>query len=458
MPYLPTGLGAVPGSTTRRQARLSGKRRGVTVRTRLASIGVASVEVGHLVDRRYELRREIARGGIAAVFEAEHRYTRRAVAVKLLHETSPRYRDDHARLLREAQALTLARHPNVVHALDAGETESGVPYLVLELLEGRTLGGMLVVRRRLAPSEVAWLGRELCAALAAVHARGILHRDLKPGNVFVARDETGREVTKLFDFGIAQIPAVAPENAAVHTLLGTPEYVAPEQLLMRPQIDHRCDLYALGVTLYQCLSGTVPFEGDFADVLLKVKTEPVPSLAELAPEAPADLCAVVEKALAIDPEDRHPTAEAFGEALAAVARPLPAPGSLLGLRVGSRPPGSPGVALRPTVVPAQRRRFARAPYVTPVRIYCKDAPPLDGRSEDISVGGILVLVPRAFRDNERIQIRFALPLTGQVIVVPARGRWVKSSRDAEAVGFEFVALPPDVKALLERFVTGMGAV
>jgi eukaryotic-like serine/threonine-protein kinase len=417
---------------------------------------VASVEVGQLVDRRYELRREIARGGVAAVFEAEHRYTRRAVAVKLLHDKSPRYRDDHTRLLREAQALTLARHPNVVHALDAGETESGVPYLVLELLEGRTLGGMLVVRRRLAPSEVAWLGRELCAALAAVHARGILHRDLKPGNVFVARDETGREVTKLFDFGIAQMPT--QEAAADQTLLGTPEYVAPEQLLMRPQIDHRCDLYALGVTLYQCLAGSVPFEGDFADVLLKVKTEPLPLLSDLAPEAPSELCAAVEKALASDPDDRHPTADAFGEALAAVSALLPPPASLLGLRVLSQPPGSTRVALRTTIVPAQRRRFARAPYVTPVRIYCKDAPPLDGRSEDISLGGILVLVPQACRDNERVQIRFALPLTGQVIVVPALGRWVKSSRDTDAVGFEFPALPPDVQALLERFVTGMGVV
>jgi serine/threonine-protein kinase len=417
---------------------------------------VASVEVGHLVDRRYELRREIARGGVAAVFEAEHRYTRRAVAVKLLHDTSPRYRDDHARLLREAQALTLARHPNVVHALDAGETEGGVPYLVLELLEGRTLGGMLVVRRRLAPSEVAWLGRELCAALAAVHARGILHRDLKPGNVFVARDETGREVTKLFDFGIAQMPT--QEAAADHTLLGTPEYVAPEQLLMRPQIDHRCDLYALGVTLYQCLAGSVPFEGDFADVLLKVKTEPLPPLSDLAPEAPPELCAVVEKALASDPDDRHPTADAFGEALAAVSALLPPPASLLGLRIVSQPPGSTSVALRTTMVPAQRRRFARAPYVTPVRIYCQDAPPMDGSSEDISVGGILVLVPEACRDNERVQVRFALPLTGQVIVVPALGRWVKSSRDTDAVGFEFLALPPDVQALLERFVAGMGVV
>jgi serine/threonine protein kinase len=289
-----------------------------------------------------------------------------------------------------------------------------------------------------------------------VHAQGILHRDLKPGNVFVARDETGREVTKLFDFGIAQMPT--QEATADQMLLGTPEYVAPEQLLMRPEIDHRCDLYALGVTLYQCLTGRVPFEGDFADVLLKVKTEPVPPLSELVPEAPPELCAVVEKALASDPDDRHSTADAFGEALAAVCALLPPPGSLLGLRVVTRPPGSSKAAVRTTVVPAQRRRFARAPYVTPVRIYCKDAPPVDGRSEDISVGGILVLVPQACRNDERVQIRFALPFTGQVIVVPAFGRWVKSSRDMEAVGFEFVELPRDVQALLERFVAGMGVV
>jgi serine/threonine-protein kinase len=417
---------------------------------------VAAVEVGYLIERRYELRREIARGGIAAVFEAEHRYTRRSVAVKLLLDTNPRHRDDHARLLREAQVLSMARHPNVVHALDAGET--GVPYLVLELLEGRTLAGILAVRYRLGPSEVAWLGCELCAALAAVHARGILHRDLKPGNVFVARDETGREVTKLFDFGIAQMRALGPEPTADNALLGTPEYVAPEQLLMHPEVDHRCDLYALGVTLYQCLTGAVPFEGDFADVLLKVQTEPVPPLGELAPDAPPELRAVVEKALAPDPEDRHPTAEAFAEALAAACALLPLPGSLLGLRLASRAPVTARVPLRTTAAPAQRRRFARAPYVTPVRIYRRDAPPVDGRSEDISLGGLLVLVPQACQRDERVQVRFALPLTGQVIVVPAFGRWVKTSRDTEAVGLEFVALPPDVGALLERFVAGMGVV
>jgi serine/threonine protein kinase len=416
------------------------------------------VEVGDLVDRRYELRREIARGGAGAVFEAEHRYTGRSVAVKLLLETSARQPEARERLLREAQALTVARHPNVVHALDAGETEAGVPYLVLELLEGRTLAGVLAVRRRLGPSEVGRLGLELCTALSAIHGRGILHRDIKPGNVFVARDDAGQEVTKLFDFGIARVPTVDRKLTQDNTLLGTPEYMSPEQLLMQLDIDHRSDVYALGVTLYECLAGNVPFEGNFATVLVKVRTERVPPLRARAPESPPELCAVVEKALAVDPSDRFATARAFAEALAAVIPQLAPPASLLGLRPRSRPPDAAEFRVRTAEPPApvQRRRFARAPYVTPVRIYRKDAPPVDGRSEDISVGGLLVLTPQACNQEERVQVRFALPLTGRVIAVAALARWAKTGRGTEAIGLEFVSLPPDVHELLQRFVTKLG--
>lgn len=434
-----------------------------------------SLDVGTTVDRRYLLKREIARGGAGAVFEAEHLYTKRSVALKLLVPEQRMAPEPRARLLREALALSTARHPGVVSALDAGETEDGTPYLVLELLEGRSLEGILAVRRRIGAAEVAWLGVALCEALGAAHRRGIIHRDIKPSNVFVARDEQGREVVKLFDFGVASIPTETNNKLTQSgALLGTPEYMAPEQLLAR-EVDGRTDLYALGVTLYECLVGVVPFEGNFGEVLLKVSTETPTSIRHKVAEVSSEFAAVIERALSREPDARYPDAAAFGLALRR-ASPSVEPGSLLGIRQGPPPiPARPAAvqaaagdrsslpgAARPLPVPpplpappATRRRFPRAPYVTPVRIY-HGATVLEGRSEDVSVGGLLVLAPQAFEQAALVKVRFALPMTGQVIEIDATARWVKAARATGAVGLQFSALPPTAHEVIERYVTMMG--
>lgn len=438
------------------------------------------LDIGAVVDRRYVLKREIARGGAGAVFEAEHLYTKRAVALKLLVPEQRAAPEPRARLLREAMALSAARHPGVVAALDAGETVDGTPFLVLELLEGRSLEGILAVRRRIGAAEAAWLGIAICEALAVSHRLGIIHRDIKPSNVFVARDELGREVVKLIDFGVARMPAENKKLTQDGALLGTPEYMAPEQLLSR-EIDGRADLYAVGVTLYECLAGVVPFEGSFGEVLLKVATESLPPLRPRASEVSSELAAVVERAVAREPEARFADAQAFLRALRKAA-PLTPPGSLLGIRQGPPPmPAGPGAApdeptmrASPTVtapagsfatnarslpvpppLPATRRRFPRAPYVTPVRIY-HGGTVLEGRSEDVSVGGLLVLAPQAFEQAELVTVRFALPTTGEVVEIGATARWVKAARVTGAVGLEFTALPPSAHDVIERYVTMMG--
>jgi eukaryotic-like serine/threonine-protein kinase len=428
-----------------------------------------SLDVGTTVDRRYLLKREIARGGAGAVFEAEHLYTKRSVALKLLLPEQRLAPEPRARLLREALALSTARHPGVVSALDAGETEDGTPYLVLELLEGRSLEGILAVRRRIGASEVAWLGVALCDALASAHRRGIIHRDMKPSNVFVARDEQGREVVKLFDFGVARMPTETNNKLTQEgALLGTPEYMAPEQLLAR-EVDARTDLYALGITLYECLAGVVPFEGNFGEVLLKVSTEPLPSLRQKVPDLTAEFSAVIERALSREPDARYPDADAFGMALRRAAPPSEV-SSLLGIRQGPPPiparpaaepervsvPGAARPAPVPPPLPATRRRFPRAPYVTPVRIFHGETV-LDGRSEDVSVGGLLVLAPpQAFEQVELVRVRFALPMTGKVIEIGASARWVKAARVTGAIGLQFSALPADAHDVIERYVTMMG--
>ena len=440
-----------------------------------------SLDIGSTVDRRYVLKREIARGGAGAVFEAEHVYTKRSVALKLLIPEQRMAPEPRARLLREALALTAARHPGVVSALDAGEMEDGTPYLVLELLEGRSLEGILAVRRRIGAPEVAWLGIAICDALASAHRRGIIHRDIKPSNVFVARDEQGKEVVKLFDFGVARVAAENRKLTQDGALLGTPEYMAPEQLLAR-DVDARADLYAVGVTLYECLAGVVPFEGNFGEVLLKVSTQPLTPLNQKVSVLP-EFAAVIERALSREPEARYPDAESFLAALRNAA-PASPPSSLLGIRQGPPPvPARAGGAVaavstadvgarvsapggaRPLPqpppmpplpgLPATRRRFPRAPYVTPVRIMHDDKV-LEGRSEDVSVGGLLVLAPQAFEQAALVRVRFALPMTGRVIEIAATARWVKAARVTGAVGLEFSSLPPEAFEVIERYVTMMG--
>jgi len=425
-----------------------------------AKLGTQSrpqLDVGSVVDRRYRLKREIARGGAGAVFEAEHLYTSRPVAIKLLLAEQAQASESRQRLLLEAKALSVARHPGIVLALDAGEIEDGTPYLVMELLEGRTLEGILAVRPRLGVADTVYVGMQLCDALAIAHERGIWHRDIKPSNVFISRSESGREVTKIIDFGIARLPQQNQKLTQQGAVLGTPEYMAPEQLLAQDDVAARCDIYALGVSLYEALTGTVPFEGSFGEVLLKASTQPVPSLSARCPEVPKELEAAIMKALARDPNERHATVREFAEALSHVPTGGESPTSLLGLRATAPMPGAP-VRVPPPLPerPSTRRRFARAPYVTPVRILCSNGTSLDGRSEDISVGGLLVLAPQAFGREESVRVRFALPITGKLSDVPATARWVKKARGTGAIGLEFTALVPDQLAAIENYVTAMG--
>ncbi|HEY6559662.1 MAG TPA: serine/threonine-protein kinase [Polyangiaceae bacterium] len=423
--------------------------------------------VGDVIDRRYALRREIDRGGIGAVFEAYHLLTTRAVAIKVLvndHALNP---ESQARLLREAKALTLARHPNVVAVLDAGTTDAGVPYLVMELIEGRTLSGILASRRKLSIPDTLQIGVQLCEAMGSVHDRGIVHRDIKPSNLFLARNEIGEETIKLFDFGVAGLrnEIVAMQAAKLTrqgALLGTPEYMAPEQLLAKPA-DPRADIYSIGVTLYECLTGGVPFEGSFGEILLKASTESVPALTGRCADVSPALAAVIDRALAKDPADRYADARAFARALQETTDQPFGQISLLGIRRG-RPPPLPPEARAPRPAPAvggpaaavPRRRYARAPYVTPVRIVQTDGITVDGHSEDVSEGGMLVLTRQLCSNEQSVTIRFALPGTGRIINLNATARWVRTARGTGAAGLEFLDMPDDIRDSIRDYVGMMG--
>jgi len=201
----------------------------------------AVAQDARLVDRRYLIRREIGRGGACVVYEAVHRVTRRVVAVKQLldhHGAEPVLR---ARLLREAEALAAVSHPNIVQVLDAGEESDGAPYVVLEYLEGRSLEGLIAARGALQAGDALSVVKEICAAMAAVHDAGVVHRDVKPSNVLVMAGSHYESLrgsrVKLLDFGIATAPRIeeAGKLTQGNGVVGTLEYMPPERVMGGPE-------------------------------------------------------------------------------------------------------------------------------------------------------------------------------------------------------------------------------
>ncbi|GEM_PF-451522 len=452
--------GPLSGGGAARVADGGGGQRDVIYGPLSSRFSVPEIGPGFVIDRRYHLRRVIAHGGGGTVFEAEQTVSGRRVAVKLVTPGDAGFREKSTRLLREARALVLAQQPNVVQVLDAGTDDLGIPYLALELLEGRALSGILAARKVLHPTEAVGIGLALCEALRHAHRRGVVHRDIKPGNVFITRNEVGDEVVKLIDFGIARLTSEETSGSRitqVGAVVGTPEYLAPEQLLAREDSDHRVDIYALGVLLYECLTGSVPFEGSFGEIVLKASTGPVPPVRARNPAVPPLLETVVLRALAREPSlryrDMYEMAAALTEAIPegqrarVLIRPSPEGGS---------PAELPITAVNsPALAPAdleRRRRFARAPYVTPARLVLPDGVVLDGRIEDISEGGLLALMPRQCDSDLPVQIRFALPMTGRIVTLRAKSRWVKVARAGAAAGLEFIDLPEDCRTTIRTYV------
>lgn len=440
--------------------------------------------VGEVVDTRYELRRLIARGGMGLVFEAHHKFTRRAVALKLMPGELRARKDARARLLREALALTAVRHPGFVEVLDAGVCGEHGPYVVLEMLEGRTLDGILTPRRRLFVDDVVQIGRQICDAVAYANGRGVIHRDLKPSNVFVARNEIGEEVIKLIDLGVA---AVAEDQLQhhdgklthAHEVVGTPEYMAPEQLWGRG-VDARTDVYAIGMTLFECLTGEVPYLGTYPEVLVQVSnaTEAPSVRAKRADVSPA-LALVIETALEKEASARFHSAAELGRALLAASGLTPRHSAVLlagpeesqGTTsdaeeeperaiqlVRKKPPRVEGDRPSPAGgPPSHRRQFVRAPYVTLVVLVSSEGEEVEARSEEISEEGMLVVSPVALELGAPLQMRFASPMTGEMIELQGRVRWTREGRGRSAVGLEFENIPTVLRGVVAQYIATLPA-
>ena len=274
---------------------------------------------GDVVDGKYRIRRQLGAGGMGALFVADHLFLQKPVALKLLHPELAAQPDAGERFAREARAASLIEHPNVVRVTDFGRAADGRLYLVMELLDGRSLAAELEEASRLGFSRARFVACEVLRGLAAAHARGVVHRDLKPENVFVARHPDGSDAIKLVDFGIARL---AVEDAAEARLtktgavMGTPLYMAPEQVRGQLDVDARADLYAVGVMLYEMLAGHTPYEGasfgQIAHAVLEGRPRP---LGEVAPSADAIFSALVMKSFDADRERRFHSAVEMREAL-----------------------------------------------------------------------------------------------------------------------------------------------
>jgi eukaryotic-like serine/threonine-protein kinase len=260
---------------------------------------------GSLIGGRYLLDRQLGQGGMGEIWAATHFLTRRSVAIKFLKRGRQHNLELRQRLIREAEVAGVIRHPNVVEVLDLFDLEDGTPVMVMELLEGETLGTKLEREERLSVEETASLLLPVISAVRAAHTKGVVHRDLKPDNIFLARKD-GELRVKILDFGIAKLtaehagPTGSPQLTHAGSILGTPAYMAPEQVANQ-DVDYRADIWSLGVILYECLSGSRPIEGqNTAEVIARVMGSVIMPLDSLAKGLPCRLTALVERMLKRD--------------------------------------------------------------------------------------------------------------------------------------------------------------
>lgn len=278
--------------------------------------------VGTTLNNTYAVERVLGEGGMGRVYLAQHkRIAQKRVAVKVLHDEFSGNLQVLARFQREAEAAAAISHPNVVTVLDVDVTPRGMPYLVCEYLEGVDLSDHLREVKRLDVPDAVSITRQLCRGLGAAHARGVIHRDLKPPNVFLVGDFSkgapARLFAKVLDFGLSRFHTAGGDQNLTKTgfIMGTPSYMAPEQARGQ-HVDHRADVYGLGTILYTVLTGRAPYQEETpqATILALLNSEP-PRPRSLAPTIPPHVELIIERAMARKPEDRYPDMAAFEQAL-----------------------------------------------------------------------------------------------------------------------------------------------
>lgn len=304
---------------------------------------------GVTIAGRYTLSRLLGEGGMGAVWAARHVVTGKHLALKFLKGTA----DDHRRrFVQEARVAAAIRHPNVVDIHDVFALPDDGLILVMDLLEGEPLSAFLHRQRTLSPAQLMPITLEVLAGLGAAHAVGVVHRDMKPDNIFMCRSANGPTTVKLLDFGIAKLTTlnggIQHSGAMTQTgsLLGTPIYMAPEQVFGEKDLDHRADFWSLGIVLYECLTGACPIDGDNLGQIFKmISTRGFLPLSVRLPALDSGIAALIDSMLSILPEDRPDSAGQIAEVIAT--------------RMGLSLPHIP----EPTWLPEARRKTQRVTIV-----------------------------------------------------------------------------------------------
>ena len=271
---------------------------------------------GEILGGKYRVVRALGEGGMAIVYEAVHAKLGHRVALKVLREVTAASSSLVARFEREGRALSQLRSPNVVRVFDVDTTARGIPYLVMEYLEGGDIEMELRRRGPLPIGEAVHYTLQACSAMQEAHSLGIVHRDIKPTNLFLATEGTAR-VLKVLDFGIASQGTASEEVRLTKTesVMGTPLYMAPEQFRSGKDADARTDVWGLGATLYEMLTGAAPFTGSPTTIGVAIVNDDARPIEATRPDVPSPLRDVVPRALRKDPAERFPTMQAFADAL-----------------------------------------------------------------------------------------------------------------------------------------------
>jgi len=272
--------------------------------------------IGRVLAERYRMLRKVGVGGMGSIYEAEHVALGRHVAVKILHAQYASDAEVVKRFRNEGRAASRIGHPNIVECLDFGRTAEGAPFLVMEFLEGRSLADVMVEEGALPVGRAARIGRQIASALAAAHDAHIVHRDVKPENVFLCRRDDNVDHAKVVDFGISKFDGALSAATRTGAVLGSPNYMAPEQIHDASRADGRTDVYALGAILYQMLTGVLPFVAkSFPALVVAITTDEPEPIDTFRSDVPPDLIALVRQAMAKDAADRVPNMRSFAERL-----------------------------------------------------------------------------------------------------------------------------------------------
>jgi serine/threonine-protein kinase len=281
-----------------------------------------AIRRGEVIGGKYRIEGVLGEGAMGIVYAAHHLQLDQRVAVKALRSELVAYPDAVKRFLREAQAAAKIKNEHVTRVFDVGELADGTPYIVMESLEGEDLARWLTARGALRLEEAIAFVLQACEALAEAHVLGIVHRDLKPSNLFCWRRPDGSLSIKVLDFGISKIAALATSasgsgrTSGAKSAIGSPFYMSPEQMQSAPDVDHRTDIWALGVILFELLTTVVPFEGNsLPEVCVKVATRPPRSLRELRSDMPEEVETTITRCLEKDPDKRFENLAEFAGSL-----------------------------------------------------------------------------------------------------------------------------------------------